>query len=170
MESDPELLNYLGLAYSRTGDLEKAIEIYEKALGLDSKFPALHNNLSTPYLSLALEKKDSKVFQKSVEGFKRAIELDPEYPLPYNGLGIAYRRAGNLEGAIYCWEKALELDPDFGPVSYNLGLAYMDKKDYEKALYFLNGYYEKYLNSLSPKEKEHVESLIKTCRAKIVKR
>jgi arylsulfatase A-like enzyme/Tfp pilus assembly protein PilF len=170
MESDPELLNYLGLAYSRTGDLDKAIEIYEKALALDSQFPALHNNLGTAYLSLALEKKDSKVLRKSMESFKRAIELDPEYPLPYNSLGIAYRKAGNLEGAIYCWEKALKLNPDFGSVSYRLGLAYMDKKDYEKALYFLNGYYEKYSNSLSPKEKEQVEFLIKTCRTKLVKR
>ena len=170
MESDPELLNYQGITYSRKGDLEKAIEIYEKALVLDSKFPALHNNLGTAYLSLSLKKRDSKVFQKSIESFKKAIELDSKYPLPYNGLGMAYRQAGNLEGAIFCWEKALELNPDFGPVSYNLGLAYMDKMNYVKALHFLNEYYKKYFNSLSPKEKENLESLIKTCKTKSVKR
>jgi tetratricopeptide (TPR) repeat protein len=166
MESDPELLNNQGLAYSRTGDLEKAIEIYEKALALDSQFPALHNNLGTAYLSLSLKKRDSNVFQKAIESFRKAIELDPLYPLPYNGLGMAYRQGGNLEGAIYCWEKALELNPDFGPVSYNLGLAYMDKKNYVKALHFLNEYYRKYFNSLSPKVRDNVELLIKTCRTK----
>lgn len=109
------------------------------------------------------------MFQKSMESFKKAIELDPKYPLPYNGLGMAYRQAENLEGAIYCWEKALELDPDFGPVSYNLGLAYMKKMNYVKALHFLNEYYKKYFDSLSPKERENLESLIKICRAKSVK-
>ena len=116
-----------------------------------------------------MKKRDSKVFQKSIESFKKAIELDPKYPLPYNGLGMAYRQAGNLEGAIDCWGKALELNPDFGPVSYNLGLAYMDKKNYVKALHFLNEYYKKYFNSLSPKKRENLESLIKTCKTKSVK-
>jgi len=166
MESDPELLNNQGIAYSRTGDLEKAIGIYEKALALDSKFPALHNNLGTAYLSLSLKKRDSKIFQKSIESFKKAIELDPKYPLPYNGLGMAYRQAGNLEAAIDCWRKALVLNPDFGPVLYNLGLAYMDKKNYVKALHFLNEYYKKYFNSLAPKNRENLESLIKTCTTK----
>lgn len=169
MESDAELLNNQGIAYSRTGDLEKAIEIYEKALALDSKFPALHNNLGTAYLSLALKKGDAKVFQKSMESFKKAIDLDPKYPLPYNGLGMAYRQAKNLEGAIYCWTKALELNPDFGPALYNLGLVYMDKKNYVKALDFLNEYYKKYFNSLDPKKKENLESLIKICKTKSVK-
>jgi len=170
VESDPQLLNELGIAYSRKGDLEKAIEIYEKALALDNKYPALHNNLGAAYLSLSLRKRDSKIFQKSLESFKKAIELDPQYPLPYNGLGMAYRQAGNLEGAISCWEKALALNPDFGPVLYDLGLAYMDKTDYARALRFLNEYYKKYLHSLSPEDRKNLESLIQICETKSGKR
>jgi arylsulfatase A-like enzyme/Flp pilus assembly protein TadD len=165
-ESDPELLKEIGIAYSQKGDLEKAIEIYKRGLTLDSKYPALHNNLGMAYLSLSLKKKDRKIFQKSLESFKKAIELNQQYPLPYNGLGMAYRQAGNLEGAISCWEKALELNPDFGPVLYNLGLAYMDKADYGRALRFLDEYYKKYLHSLSPEGRKNLESLIQVCRAK----
>jgi arylsulfatase A-like enzyme/Flp pilus assembly protein TadD len=169
-ESDPELLNELGTAYSRKGDIEKAIEIYERALALDSKYPALYNNLGMNYLSLSLKKKDSKILQKSLESFKKSIELDQQYPLPYNGLGMAYRQAGNLEGAIYCWERALDLNPDFCPVLYNLGLAYMDKSNYAKALLFLNEYHKKCLNSLSSKDRKNLESLIQICKTKSGKR
>jgi arylsulfatase A-like enzyme/Flp pilus assembly protein TadD len=170
MGNDPELLNELGTAYSRKGDLEKAIETYERALSLDNKYPALYNNLGAAYLSFSLKNKDSKIFQKSLESFKKAIELDPQFPLPYNGLGTAYKQAGNLEGAIYCWEKALDLNPDFYPVLYNLGLAYMDKSNYKKAIFFLNEYHKKYLSSLSPEDKRKLESLIQICRTKIDKR
>jgi tetratricopeptide (TPR) repeat protein len=81
-------------------------------------------------------------------------------------LGTAYRQQGNLEGAIYCWEKALELRPDFAPAIYNLGLAYMDKKDFIKALRLLTVYREKYSSSLSPDEKNKLETLINTCKSK----
>jgi arylsulfatase A-like enzyme/Flp pilus assembly protein TadD len=169
-ETDPELLNEVGLACARKGDFEKAIEIYEKALALDNKYPALHNNLGAAYLSLYLRKRDSIILEKSLESFKKAIELDQQYPLPYNGLGMAYRQAGNLEGAIYCWEKVLDLDPDFGPVLHDLGVAYMDKMDYVKALRFLNEYYKKYLHSLSPEDRKSLESFIQICKAKSGKR
>jgi len=166
-ESDPELLNDLGVAYSRTGDLDKAIAIYNQALALDGKYPALYNNLGTAYLALASRKKDSRALGRSLESFKKAIDVDPQYPLPHNGLGMAYRQAGNLEAAIFCWEKALGLDPDFRPVLYNLGRAYMDRADFRRALSYFEKYRQKYAGSLGPEEKEGLDSLIKACEAKI---
>ncbi|MCX6564815.1 MAG: sulfatase-like hydrolase/transferase [Candidatus Aminicenantes bacterium] len=165
--SDPEMLNELGIAQARRGDLSKAVEIYEQALALDGKFPALYNNLGTAYLSLALRDNDNRAFKKSMESFKKAIELDPRYPLPYNGLGTVYRQAGDMEGAVFCWEKVLELNPGFSPALYNLGLVYMDKADFRRALRLLTEYRDKLSGSLPPKEREKLESLIQTCQSKI---
>jgi hypothetical protein len=47
-----------------------------------------------------------------------------------------------------------------------LGLAYMDKKDFIKALRLLTVYREKYSSSLSPDEKNKLETLINTCKSK----
>jgi arylsulfatase A-like enzyme/Flp pilus assembly protein TadD len=169
-EVDPELLNELGIAYSRKGSPEKAIEFYTKALALDSQYPLLHNNLGAAWLSLYRRDGDSRVLQKSLKSFKKAIELDGQFSLPYNGLGMAYRQTGNLEGAIYCWEKALELEPESGPVLYDLGLAYMDRTDYAKALRVLNEYHKKYSHELSPEVRKKLESSIQFCKEKTGKR
>jgi arylsulfatase A-like enzyme/Flp pilus assembly protein TadD len=164
MEHDPEIWNNLGIAYGKKGDSEKAIEIYEKAISIDNEYAVPFCNLGNVYYSLSLKTKDARVFQKSIQSFKKAIELDPDYPTPYYGLGIAYRQAGNLNGAIYCLEKALELRPDFGQALYNLGLVYLEKGDKDKALDYLNKYKENYYNLLPPGERKKLETLIQKCR------
>jgi len=165
--SDPEILNELGTAQARRGDLAEAVETYERALALDGKYPALHNNLGTAYLSLALKENDNRAVKKAMDQFKKAIELDPRYPLPYNGLGTVYRQTGDVEGAVFCWEKVLELNPAFSPALYNLGLAYMDKSDFRRALRLLTEYRDTLSGSLPPKDREKLESSIQTCRSEI---
>jgi len=166
METDPELLNEVGIAYSREDRLEQAIVLFEKALALDSQYPALHNNQGNAYLSLALKEKDARALQKAIQNFKKAIEIDAQYPFPYLGLGSAYRQAGNLDGAIHCWEKAIELNPDFVTILYRLGLAYMEKEDYRKSLYFFSQY-QRRSPSLPEEVRKNVESLIRACKAKL---
>jgi arylsulfatase A-like enzyme/Flp pilus assembly protein TadD len=166
-ETDPEILNQLGIAFARTGDLARAIETYERAAALDDQFPVLLNNLGTALLTGALKDGDNAAARKAMDSFKKAIALDPRFPLPYNGLGMAYRQAGDLDGAVLCWEKVRELDPGFGPALYNLGLAYMEKSDFGRALRLLTECRDLLSGSLPSKEKENLESLIRTCQSKI---
>ncbi|MFQ5721880.1 MAG: sulfatase-like hydrolase/transferase, partial [Candidatus Aminicenantales bacterium] len=123
IDYDPEIWNYLGVAYWRKKDYQKALEAYQKALSLDSDYPIIFNNLGSLYLSLFLKTREPENYQKSIENFKRALELDPNYASAYNGLGAAYSQGGDVDGAIFCWEKAVELKPDFTFPLYNLGLA-----------------------------------------------
>lgn len=164
MEYDPEIWNYLGVAYMSKGDSGRALEAYELALSIDSNYPSVLSNLGSVYLSMFLKTKNPKDYQKSLQSFKKAIELDPDHAPAYNGLGGAYLEAGNLEGAIYCLEKALELKPDYGHALYNLGLAYLDKGDKASAYAYLNRYKENYSRSLSPSERKKLEALIQECK------
>ncbi|NQS90222.1 tetratricopeptide repeat protein, partial [Patescibacteria group bacterium] len=100
------------------------------------------------------------------QNFKKAIELDPDYASAYNGLGAAYRHAGNINGAIFCWEKALELNPDLGFALYNLGSAYLATGNKTQALIYLTEYKEKNYGSLPSKEKDKLDALIQKCRRK----
>jgi len=166
MEYDPEIWNYLGVAYMSKGDFEKALEVYEMALSLDNEYSVVFSNLGTVYLSIFLKTKSPKDYQKSIHNFKKAIELDPDYATAYNGLGGAYLQAGNLDGAIYCLEKALELNPDFSNALYNLGLAYLDNDDKVRALDTFNRYKENYYRLLSLSERKRLEALIQKCKKK----
>lgn len=160
IDYDPELWNYIGVAYWRKADLDKALEAYQKSLSFDPKYAVALNNLGSVYLALFIKDGNRRLLQSSLESFKKAIESDPEYASAYNGLGSAYRQAGNVEAAIFCWEKAVEIDPLHGNALYNLGLTYLEKGEKAKARVFLEKYKKAYYQTLSPREKAKLDSLL----------
>lgn len=166
IDYDPDLWNYLGVAYWRKKDFKKALEAYQKALSLDNDYPIVLNNLGSLYLSIFLKTKERETYQKSLQNFKKSIKLDPNYASAYNGLGAAYSEVGNIEGAISCWEKAVKLKPDFAFPLYNLGLAYLAQGDKNKALSCFTKYKEKNYRFLLAKDKNEIDALIQKCRQK----
>lgn len=163
-EHDPEIWNSLGVAYAHSGEVEKAIDAYEKALKLDRDYPSAHLNLGTGYLFLFHQKKDESLIEKAIESYERAIALDPGSASAYNGLGAAQKMAGDLEKAISSWHKALEIRPDFDYPLYNLGVAYLEKGDKLMALDYLERYKKLYYSGLKPEEKKALDDLIQKCR------
>jgi arylsulfatase A-like enzyme/Flp pilus assembly protein TadD len=161
---DPELWNYLGIAYWRKGYFEKAKEAYRKALSLDENYALVYNNLGSLYLSLYLKTKKREDINQAIQNFKKGIELDPELSSAYNGLGGAYKSIGDIDSAISCWEKAVALNPNFEFPIYNLGITYFERGEKEKAL----GYLQRYLNlkrgNISLEEKRMIETIIQKCK------
>ncbi len=166
IDYDPDIWNYLGVAYWRKGDLDLALDAFDRCLSLDHNYSIAFNNLGSVYLSKFLETKEQGDLEKSLQYFEKAIELDPEYASAYNGLGAAYSQLGNLDGAIQSWEKAVTINPELAFSLYNLGLAYLSRGDKEKALDYLNRYKEKEYRRLPQKEKEKLDALIQSCRQK----
>jgi len=164
MDYDPELWNYLGVAYWHKGSFDDSLKAYEQALALAEDYPVVINNMGSLYLSIFLAAKKPEDHRKAVENFRRAIKLDPEYESPYNGLGAALKMSGDLEGAIESWKKAVELRPDYGHALYNLGLAFLDKGNRTEALAYLMKYKEKFYRSLSPQEKNRLDAIMEKCR------
>ena len=161
---DPEIWISLGYAYWKSGDLDKAIEAYEKALTIDNEYVYIYHSLGTVYLARSQTRNSRIDYQKSLDSFKKAIEIDPKYVSAYNGLGSAYMQGGNLDGAIYCWEKTLEMNPDLSLIFYNLGLAYLEKGDKVKALDSFIKFKEKHGADLSARESQDLDSLIQKCK------
>ncbi|KKN27362.1 hypothetical protein LCGC14_0865440 [marine sediment metagenome] len=159
-EHDPAIWNNLGIAYSNKSNFEEAIKAYKMSLSLDDKLPETNNNIATAYYFYALQSGDSFLFSRSFEYYKKAIELDPEYAAPYYGLGNAYKKARNLEGAIYCWEKALEVDPNFSKALFALATSYLNTGDKGKAFDILSDYKKRYYYLMPPAEREKLDALL----------
>lgn len=164
IDYDPDIWNYLGVAYWRKGALALALEAFRESLKLDHNYSIAFNNTGSVYLSKYLKAKEQEDLQKALAHFQKAIELDPGYASAFNGLGAAYSQAGNMEGAIDSWERAVEINPDLGFALYNLGLAYLRKGDKVNALAYLNRYKQKEYQRLSQTEKEKLDALIQRCR------
>ncbi len=163
-EYDPAIWNNLGVAYGKKGNFEEAIKAFKMGLSLDDEMPGLNNNLADAYYLYGLQLNDSAVFSQCFEYYKIAIELDPQYAAPYRGLGLAYRRAGNLEGAIYCWGKALELIPDSSQVVIDLAEVYLDSGDKAKAFDVLSDYKKQYDHLIPSVEREKIKALLEKAR------
>ncbi len=166
IDYDPDLWNYLGVAYWRKGDLDEALEAFGRSLSLDHNYSIAFNNRGSVYLSKFLATNNRSDLDQSIQNFEKAIALDPEYASAHNGLGAAYSQFGDIDGAIRSWEKAVEIDPELGFSLYNLGLAYFRKGDKARALEYLNKYRAKEYQRLSQKEREKLDALIKSCRQK----
>jgi tetratricopeptide (TPR) repeat protein len=161
MDIDPEIWNFLGLAYWNNGNLEDAQKAYEKSISLDNEYPISYNNLGSLYFSIFKETKDVKFYQKALEKYNKAVELDPFYHTAYYGLGIAYLQMDNSEMSINSFKKALELRPDNEQAMYYLGIAYMRKGDKVNALKYFNMYKASpSYQLLSPEEKAKLEKWI----------
>jgi arylsulfatase A-like enzyme/Flp pilus assembly protein TadD len=164
MEHDPEIWNYLGLAYINTGDLNKALEALEQALAIDENFALAWRNVGNVYLTRFQNTKDKDTLRKAIQNYQRAVESEPDYGGAYNSLGVAYKEAGKTEEAIQCWQRAFELRPDVGYPLLNLGLAYMEKGDKSIALDYFEKYKRIFYPSLSDQEKRKIDAFIQRCK------
>jgi len=164
MDNDPDPWIQLGMAYTAKGELQKALEHFEKALTLDSTNALIHDNLGFLHFSIYMKTGKNEDNIAALENFQKAVELDPGLASAYNGMGGAFKAAGQLDTAMSAWEKSLELRPDFGFPMYNLGVAYLQKGNKDRAL----KYFERYLflnqKNLSPEERRELEALIQKCK------
>ena len=142
-----------GLEYRKEGDIDKAINDFEKAIDLDPKHAEAYNNVGVAYSmkghyenaiscyekSLFLNPKDAGVYinrgnlhrnrgdiDKALSDYQRVFELDEENIEAYNNRGIAYIKKGDIDKAINDFEKAIDLDPENPHVHQNLEAASQD--------------------------------------------
>jgi tetratricopeptide (TPR) repeat protein len=111
-------------------DEEGAQEQWEKALALNSKDPAVYNNLANLYGHIGPVK-------KAFEFYAKAIELNPKEPIYYHNFGTtvylfrkdAMEFYGISEQQVYdkalgLYSKALKLDPQNFPLASDVAQTY----------------------------------------------
>lgn len=105
----------------------EAIDLYQQALRLAPRDPALLNKIGIAYHQL-LRLDDAKKY------YERATRADEGYAQAWNNLGTVYYGLKNYNKAIRCYRRALRLAPAQAAIHSNLGVALFAKKEYEPAL------------------------------------
>lgn len=116
-----------GILYRKTGEFQKAIKSYNKAIELSPKLSEAYYQRGMVYDVL---RKD----QRAMEDYNKAIELNPKSPHIYNNRGIKHNKLGQYHQAIKDYDKAIELDPNDSWFYSNRAVSYQDLKQYQKAI------------------------------------
>jgi len=93
----------MGQDAHEAGDLQRAIELYERAIKLEPEFPEAEYQRASALVSL-------NRLPEAEKGFLRAAELQPEWSLPYLALGKLYLRLERLSDAEEKLVRSYELD------------------------------------------------------------
>ena len=124
-------LNNLGAVYIRKGDIDRAIRMFNKSLGIRPNDADIHYNLGW-----ANYKKGSvDIAEKE---FKTALELNPNLAEAHNLLGIIYNQLKKYDEAFKEFKIAVKIKPGYANAHKNLGLLYLKNEDSAKAAFHLN--------------------------------
>lgn len=111
------------------GDIDTAVTWYQKAISLDVKYAAPHNDLG-----ILFEAKGW--LDRAEEEYQKALALDPDYEKAHTNLALLYERKGELEKAAFHWMRRYRLGNPNDPWTYEarqrlekLGLIDISKKE-----------------------------------------
>ncbi|HRU38753.1 MAG TPA: tetratricopeptide repeat protein [Candidatus Goldiibacteriota bacterium] len=126
-----ELVLYAGNAYNALGNLDKAIEHYNRGLKMYPHFIESHYNVANVYFN-------NKMYDKALEEYNKVLALNPKFSAAYNNMANMYFNDNKLEQAREMYQKALDIKPSSVEARYNLGATYFRMARYADAYRELN--------------------------------
>jgi tetratricopeptide (TPR) repeat protein len=133
IEKKPEnelALYHLGFSYAQTGNYQKEIFYYEKAIAFGFKEDQVFFNLG-----MALGEVNQ--LEKAIDAFKEGLALNPVSADNYFGLGLTYQTFGRNQAAEEALMKAIEIDPENLDARFHLSELYADMGHFLKARFQL---------------------------------
>ncbi len=128
--NDVALLNNLALDLVAKDQADPAIELLQRAAGVDPDRVETHLNLASAY---------ARAGKKGLAGrhVAHALELDPRSAKAHESKGVLLMGAGKRKQALRAFDEALERDPSLSQARLNKGLLLCEGKDYELGLMVL---------------------------------
>ena len=127
-------------------DNERAIDLFKKALNVDSAYALALAGLADAYNQKVIKYWHSDEWLDSALILsKKAIKINPNLPESYKALALTYDNLGERNLALSAYEKALRLNPNFASAALNYGQLKLAAGKYDEALYWFRR-----TNSLEP--------------------
>ncbi len=95
----------LGRAYFSVNRIDEALDVFGKAIKLDS-----NDYESINFYGILLSKKG--MHRKSIDFFKRAVSIRPDYYIALNNMASVYRLMGDEANARITWQRSLNVNPN----------------------------------------------------------
>ena len=96
------LYNIKGTAQRGLGNLDEAINAYEKAIEIKPDYASAYNNMGN---AMADQGKNDD----AINAYKKAVEIKPDYANAYNNMGIAFQKHGETTKAIEAYNEAISI-------------------------------------------------------------
>jgi Tfp pilus assembly protein PilF len=122
-----ESLRYLGLLARQRGDLNQAIDYFNRSLIADSSSAKAWANLADARL-------DSGEYHKSIPNYEEALRHDPDQYEVHNNMGVALQNIGEIGKSVDCFRRATEIKPERDELYNNLGNALAKLGQHEEAV------------------------------------
>lgn len=104
---DPSLRIQLANVYYDSGQWQKAVEGYQKALELDPKNVGARTDLGTAYFNLGRS-------QDALREYGKSIELDPNHqPTMFNTIIVYMQGTGDVSAAQAAWDRLHRINPSY---------------------------------------------------------
>lgn len=123
--------NGLGLVYRDMGDLPRALECFEHAVGLAPKIPDYRINFG-------ITLKRSKLNEFAAEQLHEAVKLKPNWLEAVVLLGESLQEQHRLDEAKECFERAQQIKPGEPELSERIGYLYLEMGDSRLATQLFN--------------------------------
>lgn len=146
----------LAYTHEKSGQPEKAIAAYSRAIQVDPKHAPSWNNRGVNYYKL-------RQLDKAITDFRQAIAVDPTNTAAHDNLGSALRAQGKPDDAIAAYRQALEaLGPDH-PKALKfqslLANAYESRGNRPEAIRLYEQVRDQRLEKLGPKHADTLSSM-----------
>lgn len=124
------------LYYDYSGPaMERAIELFRRAVELDPNFALAHAWLGASHAVHAFNNRaDPGLYAYAEEHARRAIRLQPDLGDGWRALGTTLGVTGRYDEAASALERAIELNPHDFPAIGNLGLVYALQGVWDRAI------------------------------------
>ena len=114
--------------------VERAIQLFEKAIELDPRYAAAYAGCSSAYGQMYwLFEQDLKFRDRAQELSFKALMYDNNLAEAYTAMGLSYFIAGKFEEASASSHKAIELDPEDSIAHWTLGRIHFSRGEFQQA-------------------------------------
>lgn len=134
-ENSPELYYNKGCAHEALGEIDAAIEAFQKTLTLDDKYRNTNHKLYNIYKVRYNEKSRRKDYEQALYYINRRLEIR-ETASAHFYRAMLYHDSAQEELSLKEYEKYLEEEKEDFAAYSNMGFCYRALRDYEKALEF----------------------------------
>jgi tetratricopeptide (TPR) repeat protein len=102
ISNEGEAYRTKGYEAQRNGDIDTAIEWYQKACGVKPEYASPHNDLGILF--------ETKGWLDRAEAeYEKALAINPDYKEVHTNLALLYERKGELEKAAFHWMRRYKL-------------------------------------------------------------